>query len=331
MRITRRLLRVAVLLVLVASPCMRAQNHNPPASGLSTPASAYDLDSFRGELDRISAILDNKPSSSQKAALRSSLPATWTISTPNRQYSLSTEPLRKSLNDTSSDEARRWVAHLQEHLTPYAPPIRSSQESRTQLDKILAQPEFRTVRPPSAWEILRQRINAWLIRLFEKLFGGIARYPLGGQILFWVIVVIAVGAIAAFLFRFVSSRDQVVALPRAAEAIPGRTWQEWIRAAREAASAGNYREAVHSAYWAGIARLEDLNVLPKDRTKTPREYLRLVVEPAPGELAAPAAHRQPLTALTQRLERVWYADRGASSEDFRESLRQLEALGCPLQ
>lgn len=330
MRILRRLLGVAVLLALTASPCVRAQNQNPSASGLSTSSSAHDLDSFRGELNRISAILDNKPSSSQKAALRSSLPATWTISTPGRQYSLSTEPLRKSLNDTSPDEARRWVAHLQEQLTPYAQP-RNSSDPRSQLGKILAQPEFRAVRPPSAWEILRQRINAWLIRLFEKLFGGIARYPLGGQILFWVIVVIAVGAIAAFLFRFVSSRDRVVALPRAAEAIPGRTWQEWIRAAREAAAVGNYREAVHSAYWAGIARLEDLNVLPKDRTKTPREYLRLVVEPAPGELAAPATHREPLTALTHRLERVWYADRGASSEDFRESLRQLEALGCPLQ
>lgn len=328
MRIHRSLMGVAVFLVIAG--CMRAQSQNPLANSRSTPSSAYDLDSFRSELNRISAVLDNKPSPNQKAALRESLPASWTISTPDRQYSLSTEPLRKLLSNTSSDEARRWVAHLQEQLTPYAQP-RNSLEPRTQLDKILAQPEFRSVRPPSAWELLRQRIIAWLVRLLGKLFGGIARYPLGGQILFWVIVVIAVGAIAAFVFRFVSSRDRVMALPRAAEAIPGRTWQEWISAAREAAGAGNYREAVHSAYWAGIARLEDLNVLPKDRTKTPREYLRLVVEPAPGELAAPATHREPLTALTQRLERVWYANRGASSEDFSESLRQLEALGCPLQ
>jgi hypothetical protein len=28
---------------------------------------------------------------------------------------------------------------------------------------------------------------------------------------------------------------------------------------------------------------------------------------------------------------VWYANRGANAEDFQDTLRQLEALGCPLE
>ena len=121
-------------------------------------------------------------------------------------------------------------------------------------------------------------------------------------------------------------------LPPSESVIASRTWQEWIRMAREAANRGDFREAVHSAYWAGIVRLEDTSVVPKDRTRTPREYLRLVSEPAPGQLlVSRPAHQQPLSVLTTLMERIWYANLSASSEDFRASLRQLEALGCQLE
>ena len=101
--------------------------------------------------------------------------------------------------------------------------------------------------------------------------------------------------------------------------------------AREAAAQSNFREAVHSAYWAGITRLEDSGALPKDRSKTPREYLRLIANPAPHELAQRPVYREPMTELTKRLERTWYANRGAGPDDFKETLRQLEAMGCPLE
>ena len=46
---------------------------------------------------------------------------------------------------------------------------------------------------------------------------------------------------------------------------------------------------------------------------------------------APRNRKEPLRILTSKMERSWYAGRGASAEDFQDSLRQLEALGCPLQ
>ena len=98
-----------------------------------------------------------------------------------------------------------------------------------------------------------------------------------------------------------------------------------------AASRGDFREAVHCTYWAAIVRLEDISILPQDRTKTPREYLRLVTEPALGELAPQPHYRLPLAAMTSQFERIWYANRPAGPEDFQESLRQLEALGCQLE
>ena len=134
-----------------------------------------------------------------------------------------------------------------------------------------------------------------------------------------------------WLFRFMVSRDRIDSLPPGEIVASTRTWQEWVRAAREAANRNDFREAVHSAYWAGITRLEDNGVLPKDRTKTPREYLRLVSEPSPHELAPRPIYREPLAELTKHLERIWYANRGAGPDDFRDTLRQLEALGCPLE
>jgi Domain of unknown function (DUF4129) len=145
------------------------------------------------------------------------------------------------------------------------------------------------------------------------------------------VIFLGIVAIGALLIRYLAGKDHMQSLPPSATTFSSRTWQEWIRLAREAASRGDFREAVHSAYWAGVARLEDTGVVPKDRTKTPREYLRIVTDKTAGEMALHSIHRESLSTLTNRLERIWYGNRSASPEDFQDSLRQLEALGCPLE
>ena len=330
MRMLRILLTAVSLLTFAGGSPSPAQRTPTAANEGQSKTAILDLAGLQQDLRRISGLLAKNPSDLQLNAIRNSLPSAWAVSTPQGQYSISTEPLRTLLFRSSRERAQQWVAHLQNEITASAQPGANS-APRTALDKILARPEFGAARPPTQWELLRRRIIAWLGDLLMKIFGSIARYPVGAQILFWALVVLAVAIVAALVFRFFASRDRPAALPSNVPVNPGRTWQEWIREAREAAKRGNYREAVHSAYWAGIARLEDLSVLPKDRTKTPREYLRLVTDPVPGELGASPSHREPLTDLTRRLERVWYANRGARPEDFTDSLRQLEALGCTLE
>jgi Domain of unknown function (DUF4129) len=323
-------LSAMLLLASAGSGQLRAQSAGRSAASAAA-SSFYDLAAFAGELKRISTTLETNPSTAQLSSLRDSLPAEWIVTTPERQYSISSAPLRHLLVGSSPEKAQAWIGHLQEELSAYANPAPSSQQPRVQLDRILARPEFGAARPPTAWELLRRRVVEWFQRLLARIFAGIARYPLGGKVLFWLLVIGAVSAIAALVFRFFANRDRVTPLPATPQGTAGRMWQEWIHAAREAAKLGNYREAVHSAYWAGIARLEDLGAVPKDRTKTPREYLRLIAEPPAGQLAPNPLQRDPLAALTQRLERVWYANRGAAPEDFTDSLRQLEALGCPVE
>src|ERR1700730_3689725 len=116
-----------------------------------------------------------------------------------------------------------------------------------------------------------------------------------------------------------------------AAAIPSRSWQEWIFAARGAAGGGDYRLAVHCAYWAGIARLQDLGALAPDRAKTPREYLHALTK---SKLILPetlATRQQALSMLTSRLEKIWYGYQIATEADFRDFLTPLEILGCHLQ
>jgi hypothetical protein len=97
---------------------------------------------------------------------------------------------------------------------------------------------------------------------------------------------------------------------------------EWLEQANLSAGRGDYRGAVHFAYWAGVARLEELGSWAPDRARTPREYLRVL---PPGH-----QHRSMLSALTQRFERIWYGFDPAGPEDFRQAMSHLESMGCQL-
>src|SRR5580704_14715386 len=136
--------------------------------------------------------------------------------------------------------------------------------------------------------------------------------------------------IAYWIFRnwFRGARVQEMALQAAA--VPSRSWQEWVFAAREAAGRGDFRMAIHCAYWGAIARLQELGTLDSDRAKTPREYLRALTKSKRILPETLASRHQALSVLTSRLEKIWYGYQIATEADFRESLTQLETLGCHL-
>jgi hypothetical protein len=336
-RLRMKLRVFAVLIALGASPLIgTAIPTQAPSTSNSQPAEkVYDAKSFAAELQRLDAELQEKPTAASVKDLRDTLPPSWNLSTPEHSYSISTKPLRDQLNGTSAGKALTWIEHLQVE-------IQSAQQAEGQplanahahLNKILAGKGFEGVRPPTYLELFRERASAWLQRMSLKLFSGLSRHPIGAQALFWVVLIAGVGFIALWIFRYISGRDSMNFFQPGTTTVTTRTWQEWIRAARDAAARGDFREAVHSAYWAGISRLEETGTLPRDRTKTPREYLSLVdTQPRGTEVAGPAAedYKKPLTALTSRLERIWYANRMARLEDFDDTLRQLEALGCSLE
>jgi hypothetical protein len=103
------------------------------------------------------------------------------------------------------------------------------------------------------------------------------------------------------------------------DAPSAREWQVWLKDAQAAAAGGQWREAIHSVYWASIARLESGRLWPADRARTPREYLALLRGTDP---------RKPkLTALTRSFEHTWYGGREAAAADFNTAMALAADLG----
>ena len=202
--------------------------------------------------------------------------------------------------------------------------------ARAALNRILARNEFASGRKQSWWDRFRERINELLYDAFLRLLSQIGGQKSMGEVLLWLGVCAAAILIAYWIFRrwFRAARLGEMALQSAG--VPARSWQQWVFLSRGAASQGDYRMAIHCAYWAGVMRLEELGALPADRAKTPREYLRAMNKP---NLLAPKTHTtryQALSLLTSRLEKIWYGYHAATETDFLDSLAQLEVLGCHL-
>jgi hypothetical protein len=317
--------------LLTAQPLIVAAQ-TPPTSAhpTDTATTTYDLASFSAELGLLSKTLAGKPSDNQLVEMRDSLPKHWVVATPDGNYTIDTQPLRNQLAGLSAASAKRWIDNLAlEIKKPEVEDTPETASARSALDAILNRKEFADVGPPSAIDLWRARLAGWFERLMFLLFSAMGRHPIAGEIFFWMLLLTGVMAIAVVLFGFLADRDRVHALPPSSPVGVSGSWQEWLFAAREAAKREDFREAVHCAYWAGIVRLDDTGVVPSDRSKTPREYLRLASRNA-STVIAPATQGKSLAELTSGLERVWYAKGEARAQDFRDSLRHLEALGCPL-
>jgi hypothetical protein len=315
-----------------------------PAPGAAAAKSPSPLDpaAFAAEMRAIEAkVLGGNGTPEEIDAIRHGLPASWKVRTAESEYEISSEPLRNLLVRASGDAANRkeileeagvWAENAATQAESYTV-AEATQPSadlapRAKLDQVLKRHEFSPPSPPTPWQLLRERISKWLLKMFGKLFASIARHPLGSEILFWLVIFGVACFLVTMLVQFWMRRGRNIALASIGTIAAHRSWQEWIRAAQEAALRGEFREAIHSLYWVGITRLEDLSILTVDHTRTPREQLRLL-SGAPGATAAATAEqRARMAGLTTQLERVWYGRRPASVEDFRECLKYVEDLGC---
>ncbi len=328
---------VLLSLIFVLSGIARAAESAQPSS----TGPVYDWQSFIQELNRLDTGLKSAEKSPDTLrAYRESLPKTWAVSAGGRRFDVPTELLVSrlvkaeklpELRTKQIQEARGYLEALAgEAALLSIQPTTSTDSAKSKLDAILARPEYSHTRQQSWWDKLRARLNEILFNALVRLLRGIGGQASLGYALLWIGVCAAAILIAYWIFRrwYGAARMEEMALQAAA--IPLRSWQEWIFAAREAAGRADYRMAIHYAYWAGIARLQDVGALSPDRAKTPREYLIALTK---SKLILPeafAARHRALSTLTARFETIWYGYRAATEADFRESLIQLEKLGCPL-
>jgi hypothetical protein len=141
------------------------------------------------------------------------------------------------------------------------------------------------------------------------------------DILVYGLIVGAVIAVAYWMYRSLRDSTRLETIMPVNIPVSGKDWPVWLFEARTKAAMGEWRDAVHLAYWGGISFLEAQGSWRPDRARTPREYLRL--------LPATSSHQPALRALTMRLEGVWYGMQVAGPDSFEQTLAELERLGCP--
>jgi hypothetical protein len=291
------------------------------------PQTELDVASYESELSRITEAIKHTEGIPQ---LRKSLPRNWRVRVGDKTVEVSTAGLAADLKKIDEDPAKtsflsqevraRLVAMRKaaEALEQGTPPV-NLDVAHTQLDKILGGREFGSPQGPSQLDILKARIARWISDLLYKILRRLHLGAKAGNALAWIIVGIAFLALGYWVWKTLSSstRKRDIAEVAAAESNDPR---EWARDALAAADHGDYREAVHCAYWAAVVHLETLGVLKRDRARTPRESLRLL-DPHPTE-------QNLLREFTRRFELIWYGYRPASANDWSEARSHLEKMGC---
>jgi hypothetical protein len=302
----------------VATPARTPKNQ--PQGGTE-----LDLAGYEAELDRCAASLKRPEEIPQ---LRKSLPRTWLVRTANDRIEVSTEWLVSRLQTLEKEPTKLALHEIESRLSAMriaAAEMENGSKStspaaaRQQLERILQRREFADLQGPSAWEIWKARIARWLA---EQVYRLLSRLHLGakaGNVLAWTVVGIAFAVLCFWVLRSLSRVSRVAAAP-ADGAIDANDSRLWAKDALAAAERGDYREAVHCAYWAAVVHLEGLGLLKRDRARTPRESLRLL-DPHPKE-------QKLLREFTGHFELIWYGYRPATAEDWSDARMHLEKMGC---
>jgi len=296
--------------------------------GDSNPEGELTPAEYAAELDRVLAAIDRLDQApSENTTLLHSLPLVWRVRGDQQEFQISTESLRHDLLDNSENPTpektaaiRQRVQSLRADLNAYQEPAPDSSSQHALVSQILSRPEFSDVHKGLSWtDRLKQQLAMLLIRALERVFRSSA-VPEVGKVLIYCLIGLAVLALAYWAYKSIRSDATLERVIPDTEVISAKEWTVWMAEAREAAGRGDWREAIHLAYWAGISFLEGQGTWRPDRARTPREYLRLM---------PPSSERHPtLAALTRSFEIVWYGKRDADSRAFAQTLEALEKLGC---
>lgn len=203
---------------------------------------------------------------------------------------------------------------------------KAEDDPQARLKQILSRDEYK---PDEKKE---SKLQAWfadirrkIIDFFAKLFGGrkSSAPEIGGgsfsifQILLVAgLVFVLVWAVVVLLrrFQFREARLQDDDELSGVREILGEqidadlTAEDLFKDATELARRGEYRAAIRRAYVATLYDLEQRGKLRLHRAKTNSDYLR--------ELRTETQLHMPVSAMTNRYERVWYGNTAATGDDY---------------
>lgn len=322
-------LRLAVLLIAIGllSPAVVRGGQVPPAAEIDAPA-------FVATLDDLTRRVETAETPADGAAVAADLPTSWTVRAGAERFTVPSAPIAEALRRPTSDD-RPWprlretaaagITALRDEAAPLAragtpPPA----HLRRALSEVLAAPEFRGRQRYAALEALGERIRQWFRSWWPDFSNAEGTVVPTLRYATWVIAAAAFILLAVLTWRLLRGASrEAAARPRPARGLDPSDAKAWAARAREAAAAGDAREAVRCAYHAVLHRLDEDGAWTIAEARTPREYLRLL----------PAAdRRQPAVAFVARLfEGTWYGGNEPALADAELAVRHLGTLGCDAQ
>jgi Domain of unknown function (DUF4129) len=229
------------------------------------------------------------------------------------------DPAMKERSGALDSAATRLQEAIDNAQTSRSVPAKDFARARTSANAILRHPEFVTVTEQSIWERIGARIILWL----DKFFNGVGQFgqraPWIGPFFEWGLIVLALSGLAVWAMRVLQRQRLRIAMEAQRQIEP---WEEdslnWRAQAAEQAARQDWREAVHCLYWASIVMLEGRRFWTPNRSRTPREYVRLLEAGSPRWTL--------LRRQTQGFERIWYGLLPAQPDDYETALQMHEQL-----
>ncbi len=193
-------------------------------------------------------------------------------------------------------------------------------QARSAANRALARDEFRAAEGPTWIDRQIAKLQDWVLRLFTGMDRLGKRAPWLAPSVEWGCFALAAAGLLWFVRQSLARQALRISLSEGAALAGGgdRHSADWARMAQERAAAEDWREAVHSLFWAAIALMEGRRAWKPNAARTPREYLRLL---KPGSDAQGA-----LRELTRVFEQTWYGHGEAGASAYDAALRSYQAL-----
>jgi len=279
------------------------------------------LDEYQARLAAIDAAVDAGDTAWQ-------WPAEWRVRVGDGEVVVPTAVLKREFAAAKerhdADARSRLLARLDVMQSEAVAAAEASHDTRAEHDRlasILRASEFNQVRGPTWRDRLTQAIVNLLVRVFSLPIVA-SSIPTIGRLFVYALIFGAVLLVAWSTNRYIRESAQIETILSTPLAPPTREWQAWLADAQAAATNGDWRQAMHFAYWCAVAHLEARRFWRPDRARTPREYVR--------QLPPASPERASLAELTGRFERVWYGMAKADAEMFSDALAHLKKMGCPV-
>ncbi len=348
-----------VLLACTALPSIHALAQSA-ARDTNSSKPNLTLDQYETEMDRLASAVSVLPQHPEQIGdLRISVPPGWQVEAGGEKYDVSAAWLASALEEIEKHPAERKA--LCEEATEQLRSLRAEAgkadvivvganrtDARARLDKILSQREYLQVHQASWLSKVWDQVERWIDWLLDHTLGRLMGEGAVRTTVLYIIMIAVFLCAAVWLVRSLGLIVRSESLRVDAVFPPGKHWRDWAREALTAATMGDYRAALHAAYWAGVYRLAELGAWQLDRARTPREYLRMldeqrtrgeesgyIVQPQEARGAGadrdPAARTAALSALTRSMEASWYGYLPATRQDFDNAVNHLEKLGCRLR